>query len=102
MRSSTDPLCIRAENFTGYFQIVGIQRVHVKKIGAHWWYRRSLPVSGKYVHGLWRGILERQGFVLSRDIKAIVVECKSEPWRTRLKEHKFMSASATRTRFSRT
>ena len=84
---SEDPLCIRAETFVAKHEIVGIQRVHVHKIGAHWWNRRSLPVSGKYVHGLWRGILDRQGFVLSRYIRAIVIECKSEPWRNRLNEH---------------
>ena len=44
-------------------------------------------MSGKYVHGLWRGILGRQGFVVSRYIRAIVIECKSEPWRTQLNDH---------------
>ena len=81
------PLCIRAELFMNKYSIVGIQRIPVWLIGAHWWNRRSLPVSGKYVHGLWRGILDRQGFVVSRYIRAIVIECKSEPWRTRLNEH---------------
>ena len=81
------PLCIRAELFMNKHAIIGIQRIPVWLIGAHWWNRRSLPVSGKYVHGLWRGILDRQGFVVSRYIRAIVIECKSEPWRTRLNEH---------------
>ena len=94
MESDSDQLCIRAEKFMNRFQIAGIQRIPVSQIGAHWWNRRSLPVSGKYVHGLWRGILGRQGFVVSRYIRAIVIECKSEPWRT-------ISASATRTRFFR-
>ena len=44
-------------------------------------------MSGKYVHGLWRGILDQQGFVVSRYIRAIVIECKSEPWRTQLNDH---------------
>ena len=87
MDSDADQLCIRAENFMSKWQIVGIQRILVSQIGAHWWNRRSLPVSGKYVHGLWRGILDRQGFVVSRYIRAIVIECKSEPWRSQLNEH---------------
>ena len=87
MDSDGDQLCIRAEKFMQRFQIAGIQRIPVSQIGAHWWNRRSLPVSGKYVHGLWRGILDRQGFVVSRYIRAIVIECKSEPWRTQLNEH---------------
>ena len=80
-------ICERAEAFIKEHEIVGIQRIFVGKIGAHWWNRRSLPVSGKYVHGLWKGILERQGFVVSRYIKAIVIECNSEPWKSKLNDH---------------
>ena len=87
MDSDGDQLCIRADKFMQRFQIVGIQRILPSQIGAHWWNRRSLPVSGKYVHGLWRGILGRQGFVVNRYIRAIVIECKSEPWRSQLNEH---------------
>ena len=64
-----DPLCIRAEHFMRKYEIVGIQRIPVHRIGAHWWNRRSLPVS------------------VSRYIRAIVIECKSEPWRTQLNDH---------------
>ena len=80
-------ICERAEAFIRSHEIAGIQRIPVALIGAHWWNRRSLPVSGKYVHGLWKGILERQGFVVSRYVKAIVIECKSEPWKRRLNDH---------------
>ena len=91
MANSKEPLpvCLRAEKCINDFAEGNgeIVRAPLDQIGALWVNRRGLPVSGKYVHGRWRKIMDEQGFAVSRYRFMILVRCTTSEKRRQLYEH---------------
>jgi len=83
------PVCLRAEKCIHDFAEGNgeIVRAPLDQIGALWVNRRGLPVSGKYVHGRWRKIMDEQGFAVSRYRFMILVRCTTAEKRRQLYEH---------------